>query len=105
MHIPSVFTTRKDRPRHIPVVKFETQTIPRQPCSDGRDARILVRLLMYPSRQGYPSSANFISKFMMSANFVRNSANLLSLSKSCQQFSKSVACKQIVSAIQQICIL
>jgi hypothetical protein len=77
MRIPSVFTTREDRPRHIPAVKFDTQTIPRQPCSDGPDARILVRrLLMYPSRQGYPLSANFISKFMMSANFVSNSANL-----------------------------
>jgi hypothetical protein len=104
-YIQYLYNTRKVRPRHIPAVKFETQTIPRRPCSDGREARILVRLLMHPSRQAYPSSANFISKFMMSANFVRNSANLSSLSTSCQQFSKSVACKQIVSAIQQICIL
>jgi hypothetical protein len=96
--------SRKVQPRHIPAVKFETQTIPRQPCSDGHDARTLVRLLMHLSRQRYPLSANFISKFMMSANFVRNSANLSSLSKLCQQFSKSVICKQFVSAIQQICL-
>ncbi len=115
--------SRKVRPRHIPAVKFETETIPRLPCSDWRDATILVMLLIYPSPQGSSSSANSISKFLMSANFVSNSANLLSLSKlchsanlsnvskSCQQFSKFVFHKKIIrspvwkivlSAIQQI---
>jgi hypothetical protein len=61
-------------------------------------------VLINPSWQGYPLSANSKSKFMMSANFVSNSANLSSLSKSGQQFSKSVICKQIMSAIQQICL-
>jgi hypothetical protein len=81
---------RSGCPRHILALKFWTVTIPRPPCSDWRDARILVMLLIYPSWQGYSSSAHSISKFMMSANFVSNSANLSSLSKLCQQFSKSV---------------
>ena len=69
-----------------------------------RDARILVMLLINPSRQGYSSSANSVSKFTMSVNFVSNSANLSSLRKLCQQFSKSDVLKQIMSAIQQICL-
>ena len=40
----------------------------------------------------------------MSANFVSHSANLSSLSQLCQKFSKSVVHKQIISAIQQICL-
>ncbi len=99
------------RSSHIPAVKFDSETISRQPCSDWHDARILLRLLIYPSRQGYSSSANSKSKFMMSANFVSNSANLSSQSKSCQQFSEFVVRKKILlrhvwelvlSAIQQI---
>ncbi len=73
--------TRKVGPRQIPAL-IETKTIPHQPCSDVHDGRILVKLLIYPSRQGYSLSANSIRKFMMSENFVSNSANLSSLSKS-----------------------
>jgi hypothetical protein len=102
-HIPSVIFNAgicawagrswKGRPNHIPAVKFDSETIPRQPCSEWRDARILVVLLIYPSRQGYSSIANSERKFMMAANFVSNSANLWSLGKLCQQVSKSVVCK------------
>jgi hypothetical protein len=49
----------KVRRRHIPALEFET--IVRQACSDWRDARILVILLIYPSQQGYSSSAESIS--------------------------------------------
>jgi hypothetical protein len=71
-----VLHLRKAWPRHIQAVKFETETIPRQPCLDWRDARILVMFLIYPSRQGYSSSANSISNPL---------------------------CQQFLSAIQQIC--
>ena len=90
----SVGVIRKVLPRHIPALKFDSETIPRQPCSDWHDGNILA--ICWSIRAGkdiYSSSANSKSKFMMSANFVSNSANFLSQSKLCQQFSKSVVCK------------
>jgi hypothetical protein len=60
--------------------------------------RVLAMLMIHPSRQGFSSSANSITKFTTSADFVSNSANLLSVRKTCQQFSKfvvvSILCQQ-----------
>jgi hypothetical protein len=61
--------------------------IVRQLCSDWHDVRTLAMLLIHPSRQaGISLPANSICNFMMSAG-------------------KFVVHKQIVSAIQQICLL
>jgi hypothetical protein len=42
-----------DRSRHIPVVKFVTAAIVRQPRSEKYNAKVLAMLLIHPSQQGF----------------------------------------------------